>query len=128
MTAEKVAEQYGVTREEQDAFALESQRRAAAAIRDGIFADEIVPVEVPRKGAAPLLVTADEHPRPDLSRRVAGRAAAGLRRRRDGDRRQFERDQRRRVRAAAGGGRNRHGWAGRWPALWRRPWRVSTRR
>ena len=67
LTAEKVAKQYGVTREEQDAFALESQRRAAAAIRDGIFQGEIVPVEVPRKGAAPLLVTADEHPRPDLS-------------------------------------------------------------
>ena len=67
LTAEKVARQYGVTREEQDAFALESQRRAAAAIRDGVFQDEIVPVEVPRKGAAPLVVAADEHPRPDLS-------------------------------------------------------------
>ena len=66
-TAEKVAKRYRVTREEQDAFALESQRRAAAAIRDGVFQDEIVPVEVPRKGAAPLVVTADEHPRPDLS-------------------------------------------------------------
>ena len=67
LTAEKVAKQYGVTREEQDAFALESQRRAAAAIRDGIFQAEIVPVEIARKGAAPLVVTADEHPRPDLS-------------------------------------------------------------
>ena len=67
LTAEKVAKQYGVTREEQDAFALESQRRAAAAIRDGMFQAEIVPVEIPRKGAAPLVVTADEHPRPDLS-------------------------------------------------------------
>ena len=45
LTAEKVAAQYGVTREEQDAFALESQQRAQAAIRDGVFKDEIVPVE-----------------------------------------------------------------------------------
>jgi acetyl-CoA C-acetyltransferase/3-oxo-5,6-didehydrosuberyl-CoA/3-oxoadipyl-CoA thiolase len=67
LTAEKVAKQYGVTRQEQDAFALESQRRAAAAIRDGVFQGEIVPVEVSRKGAAPLVVTADEHPRPDLT-------------------------------------------------------------
>jgi acetyl-CoA acetyltransferase family protein len=67
LTAEKVAKQYGVTRQEQDAFALESQRRAAVAIRDGVFQGEIVPVEVSRKGAAPLVVTADEHPRPDLT-------------------------------------------------------------
>src|SRR5580765_8276491 len=56
MTAEKVAKQYGITREEQDAFALESQRRAGAAIRDGIFKDEIVPVEIRRKRGEPLLV------------------------------------------------------------------------
>jgi len=47
MTAEKVAKEYGITREEQDAFALESQRRAACAMREGMFTDEIVPVEVP---------------------------------------------------------------------------------
>jgi 3-oxoadipyl-CoA thiolase len=67
MTAEKVAVQYGVTREEQDAFAVESQRRAAAAIRDRVFENEIVPVEVRRKGAASMQVSADEHPRPDTS-------------------------------------------------------------
>jgi 3-oxoadipyl-CoA thiolase len=58
MTAEKVAKHYGITREEQDAFALESQKRAACAIRDGIFDEEIVAV-----GG----VTRDEHPRPDVA-------------------------------------------------------------
>ena len=67
MTAEKVATEYGITREEQDAFALESQRRAACAMREGIFSDEIVPVEVPRGKAAPVVVSQDEHPRPDAS-------------------------------------------------------------
>ena len=59
-TAEKVAERYNVSRREQDRFAAESQRRAAAAIEDGHFAEEIVGVE--RPGKAPFLV--DEHPRP----------------------------------------------------------------
>jgi 3-oxoadipyl-CoA thiolase len=67
MTAEKVARQYGVSREEQDAFALESQRRAAAAIRDGVFRDEIVPVSIPRKRGEPVVVCVDEHPRPDMT-------------------------------------------------------------
>ncbi|HEU5259673.1 MAG TPA: acetyl-CoA C-acyltransferase [Vicinamibacterales bacterium] len=67
MTAEKVAKEYGVTREEQDAFALESQRRAACAIREGVFTDEIVPVEVSKGKGAPTLVSQDEHPRPDAT-------------------------------------------------------------
>jgi 3-oxoadipyl-CoA thiolase len=67
MTAEKVAKEYGVTREEQDAFALESQRRAACAIREGIFHDEIVPVEVSRGKGAVAIVSQDEHPRPDAT-------------------------------------------------------------
>src|SRR5204862_3668244 len=46
MTAEKVAKEYGITREEQDGFALESQKRAAGAIKEGVFSDEIVPVDV----------------------------------------------------------------------------------
>jgi len=58
MTAEVVARRYGITREEQDAFAAESQRRTAAALSDGVFGDEIVPVDG---------VSADEHPRPDTS-------------------------------------------------------------
>ena len=66
-TAETVAKQYGITREEQDAFGLESQRRAVAAIQGGCFADEIVPVEIPQKKGAPVMVTQDEHPRPDVT-------------------------------------------------------------
>ncbi|GGL86064.1 acetyl-CoA acetyltransferase [Deinococcus aerolatus] len=62
ITAENIAAQWGITREEQDAFALESQNRAAAALAGGHFADELVPVEVPgRKG--PTTVDTDEYPR-----------------------------------------------------------------
>jgi acetyl-CoA C-acetyltransferase/3-oxo-5,6-didehydrosuberyl-CoA/3-oxoadipyl-CoA thiolase len=67
MTAEKVAQEYGITREEQDAFALESQRRAGCAMREGVFNEEIVEVQVPRGKGAPLVVSQDEHPRPDVS-------------------------------------------------------------
>ena len=67
MTAEKVAKEYGITREEQDAFALESQRRAACAIREGMFNDEIVPVEISDGRGKPVIVSHDEHPRPDAS-------------------------------------------------------------
>jgi acetyl-CoA C-acetyltransferase/3-oxo-5,6-didehydrosuberyl-CoA/3-oxoadipyl-CoA thiolase len=67
MTAEKVAKEYRITREEQDAFALESQRRAACAIREGMFNDEIVPVEISRAKGTPVVVSQDEHPRPDAS-------------------------------------------------------------
>jgi acetyl-CoA C-acetyltransferase len=66
ITAENVAEQFGITREEQDAFALESQRRAAHAIAEGHFNSEIVPVPVKtRKGTVEFAT--DEHPRPDSS-------------------------------------------------------------
>ncbi len=66
-TAEKVAKQYGVSREDQDAFALESQRRAAEALRTGAFSDEIVPVEVPGPKGSRTVVEVDEHPRPDVT-------------------------------------------------------------
>ncbi|MFI5208971.1 MAG: thiolase family protein [Gemmatimonadales bacterium] len=66
-TAEKVARQYGITRAEQDAFAVESQRRAQAAITGGHFRDEIVPVPVPDKGGATTLVSIDEPPRADVT-------------------------------------------------------------
>ena len=60
LTAEKLAEQYNISREEQDEFALQSQQRAGSARESGVFAKEIVPVEVPsRKGST--LVTEDEH-------------------------------------------------------------------
>ena len=67
MTAEKVATQYGITREDQDAFALESQRRAACAMREGVFKDEIVAVDIARPKGARILVTEDEHPRPETT-------------------------------------------------------------
>ncbi|ARU63851.1 beta-ketoadipyl CoA thiolase [Tumebacillus avium] len=66
-TAENVAERWNVSREEQDAFALLSQHRAAAAIEAGVFADEIVPVEVPQKKGLPLRIERDEHPRADTT-------------------------------------------------------------
>jgi 3-oxoadipyl-CoA thiolase len=63
-TAENVAQRHGISREEQDAFAAESQRRAAAAIVAGRFADEIVPVPVHQPKGQTVVVDADEHPRP----------------------------------------------------------------
>lgn len=66
-TAEIVAEEFHVSREDQDAFALRSQQRAAAAMRTGILAEEIVPVPIPQRKRDPLLFAADEHPRPDTS-------------------------------------------------------------
>jgi acetyl-CoA C-acetyltransferase len=62
ITAENLAEQYGISREEQDEFAAGSQQRAERAIADGVFSDEIVPIEVPAKGGA-RLVDSDEAPR-----------------------------------------------------------------
>jgi acetyl-CoA C-acetyltransferase len=64
--AERVAEKHQVTREAQDAFALRSHQRALAAIAEGRFADEIVPVEVPGK-KGPTIVDTDENPRADSS-------------------------------------------------------------
>jgi acetyl-CoA acetyltransferase family protein len=62
-TAENIYDETGISREEQDAFALESQRRAAAAIEAGRFKGEIVAVPVPQRKGPPLLVEIDEHPR-----------------------------------------------------------------
>lgn len=67
VTAENVAAKYGVSREDQDAFALESQRRAAAAMEAGLFKDEVVPVPIPQKKGDPLLFDAEEHPRPETT-------------------------------------------------------------
>jgi acetyl-CoA C-acetyltransferase len=64
VTAEEVASRFAVSREDQDSFAAESQRRAGRALADGSFAAEIVPVEVPQKRGAALRVEADEYPRP----------------------------------------------------------------
>ncbi len=66
-TAECVADQWTVSRERQDAFALESQHRAVSAIEAGRFAGQLVPVSVPGRKGAVTVVDRDEHPRPDTS-------------------------------------------------------------
>jgi len=66
-TGENVAEEFQVSRADQDAFALRSQQRAGAAIASGFFAGEITPVTVPGGKAGPVTVDKDEHPRPDTT-------------------------------------------------------------
>ncbi|MGB6900120.1 MAG: 3-oxoadipyl-CoA thiolase [Candidatus Acidiferrum sp.] len=66
-TAEIVAEEFHVSREDQDAFALRSQHHAAAGLSSGFFAQEIVPVSIPQKKRDPILFNTDEHPRADTS-------------------------------------------------------------
>jgi 3-oxoadipyl-CoA thiolase len=66
-TAEHVAAQYGISRTDQDYFALRSQQRAAIALRKGILAEEIVTVAIPQKNGVPCVVTVDEHPRPETT-------------------------------------------------------------
>ncbi|HER8220644.1 acetyl-CoA C-acetyltransferase [Streptococcus pyogenes] len=67
ITAENVAQKYAISREEQDQFALESQEKAAKALENHRFADEIVPVSVPQRRKDPLIVTTDEYPKVDTS-------------------------------------------------------------
>ncbi|HFH9684783.1 acetyl-CoA acetyltransferase [Streptococcus pyogenes] len=67
ITAENVAQKYGISREEQDQFALESQEKAAKALENHRFADEIVPVSVPQRRKDPLIVTTDEYPKVNTS-------------------------------------------------------------
>jgi len=64
ITAENVAEKYGISRQAQDEFAAASQRKAAAAMDSGAFDEEIFPVELPAKKGDPVVVKRDEHPRP----------------------------------------------------------------
>ena len=66
-TADNVAEEFQIGRADQDAFALRSQQRWAAAHAAGRFADELVPVTIPRKKGDPIIVTTDEHPRPETT-------------------------------------------------------------
>ena len=66
-TADNVAEDYDISREDQDAFALRSQQRWAAADRAGAFAEEIAPVTIPQRKGDALVVDRDEHPRPDTA-------------------------------------------------------------
>ncbi len=87
-TAENLADDWGITREQMDAFALQSQQRAAAAMADGRFAQEISPVSIPQRKGDPVIVDTDEHPRPDTTaetlaclrpafRKEGGRVTAG---------------------------------------------------
>ncbi len=78
-TAENVAERWGITREEQDRYALLSQQRAARAVAEGKFRDEIVPVPVPQPSGEPLVVDRDEHPRPDTTLEALARLRPAFR-------------------------------------------------
>ena len=78
-TGENVAERLGVTREEQDAFALASQRKAAAAIAEGRYRDQLVPIVVPQRKGDPIVVDADEHPRPDTAPEALARLKPAFR-------------------------------------------------
>ncbi|WP_407279166.1 3-oxoadipyl-CoA thiolase [Aromatoleum evansii] len=66
-TAENVAQEFGVSRADQDAFALRSQQRWSAANERGFFGREILPVEIPRKKGDPVIFSVDEHPRADTT-------------------------------------------------------------
>ncbi len=67
LTAENLAEQYNIHREDQDAFALRSQQNAGKAIREGRFKDEISPVPIPQRKGEPKMYDTDEHPKPDMT-------------------------------------------------------------
>jgi len=66
-TAENVAEKYNISREDQDSFALLSQQRAAKAITEGRFDEQIVPVPIPQRKGDPVMFSNDEHPRPETT-------------------------------------------------------------
>jgi 3-oxoadipyl-CoA thiolase len=78
-TAENVAERWDVARERQDEFALESQRKAIAAIEAGRFDSQIVPIEVPQRKGEPIMVTRDEHPRADSTAEALARLRPAFR-------------------------------------------------
>jgi 3-oxoadipyl-CoA thiolase len=77
-TGENVAEEFQVSREAQDAFALASQQKAARAVASGYFAEEIVPVEIPGRGG-PTIVDRDEHPRSDTTAETLAKLKAFVR-------------------------------------------------
>ncbi|HZW02741.1 MAG TPA: acetyl-CoA C-acetyltransferase [Anaerolineaceae bacterium] len=78
-TAENIADQTGITRAEQDAFALQSHQRAVAAQDAGRFAEEILPVPIPQKKGEPLVVRDDERPRRDTTLEALGRLKPAFR-------------------------------------------------
>jgi acetyl-CoA C-acetyltransferase len=67
LSGEAVASKYGISREEQDVFAAESHRKAAAAIEEGLFRDEIIPVQIPQRKGAPIVFDRDEAVRADTT-------------------------------------------------------------
>lgn len=73
ITAELVAEKYGIAREQQDEYAYNSQKKAVEAIQSGAFKDEIVPVEVPQRKGEPVIVDTDEGPRADTTMEKLGK-------------------------------------------------------
>jgi len=78
-TGEVVSEKYSVTREQQDEYALNSHRKAAAAIKAGYFKDEIVPVEIPQRKGAPVVFDTDETVREDTSLEALGKLKPAFR-------------------------------------------------
>src|ERR1700723_1474581 len=73
MTGELVAEKYGITRQEQDQFALDSHRKAVRAIKSCFFGEQIVPVEIPQKKGEHVVIKFDESPREDTSLEALGK-------------------------------------------------------
>ena len=73
ITAENLVDQYGLSREQQDAFAAESQRKAVAAMEAGRFDDEITPIVLPQKKGEPKVFAQDEQPRPDTTAESLGK-------------------------------------------------------
>ncbi|MDF9753437.1 acetyl-CoA C-acetyltransferase [Pseudomonas sp. TE6288] len=78
ITAENLVDKYGLTREQQDAFAAESQRKAVAAIEAGRFKDEITPIHIPQKKGEPLVFDTDEQPRPGTTAESLGKLRAAF--------------------------------------------------
>ena len=79
VTAENLAEKYQITREDQDAFALASQQKTAAAQSNGRMAEEIIPVTIPQRRGDDVVVERDEHPRADSSLEALGKLPAAFR-------------------------------------------------
>ena len=78
-TAENLVERYGIGREEQDRFAMESHQKAAAAWKEGRYDGEVIPVEIPQRKGAPLVVARDEGIRPDTSLEALARLSPAFR-------------------------------------------------
>jgi 3-oxoadipyl-CoA thiolase len=78
-TGENVADRLGISREDQDAFALISQRRTAAAIAEGRYAAQLVPISISGRKGESIVVDADEHPRPDTSAEALARLRPAFR-------------------------------------------------